>query len=60
MVKIKVPHKTGELSVYSGHERQVYVIEGGEIAVDDAHVAAILASVSGSELAPEAPAKKEK
>lgn len=60
MQRIKVAQADGTITVYEGHEATDYVVEAGQIVVDDAHVAAVLASVPLSELAPDAPAKKEK
>jgi hypothetical protein len=60
MPRVKVPGKHAELVIFDGDKSHTYVVEGGEVVAKDGHIAAILASVPGSELAQEAPAKKEK
>jgi hypothetical protein len=59
MARIKVPDAEGQIIVYDGNVPRTYRVAAGVIVVDDAHVAAVLASVAGSELAPEAPAKEK-
>ena len=60
MARIKVPQADGEITHFDGAVSTTYKVAGGEIAVDDAHVATLLASIPGSELQTEAPSKKEK
>jgi hypothetical protein len=60
MARIKVPEGTGEVTHFDGDKRATYKEVNGEMVVDDAHVAAVLLNVPGSELMQEAPAKKEK
>jgi len=59
MPRIKVPDAEGQVVVYDGNVPKTYRVASGVIVVDDAHVAAVLASVPGSELVPETPAKEK-
>lgn len=59
MARIKVPQPDGQIVHFDGSESVVYKVKDGAVAVDDAHAAALLASVPGSELVQEAPAKAE-
>lgn len=58
MARIKVPDQPS-IVITEGGAPIVYKVKDGEIVVDDAHVAAILGAVPGSELKPEAPAKPD-
>ena len=60
MARIKIPGKHDEIVIFDGEQSITYKHENGEIVVDDAHVPAVLASLPGSQLVQEAPAKKEK
>lgn len=59
MVRVSVPQKGGELVVFDGAKSHVYPVKDGVIVVAADHLAAVLASVSGSELAVEAPPKEK-
>ncbi len=59
MARIKLPGKHDEITHFDGADRVVYKVKAGEIAVDDAHVAAVLLSIPGSQLVQETPARKE-
>lgn len=60
MARIKVAQSDGEIVHFDGSERAVYKVTDGVINVDAAHVAAVLATLPDSQLAVEAPPKKEK
>jgi len=60
MPTIKVPDADGQVVITDGGEQIIYKISNGNVDVDDAHTAAILSAVQGSELAPESPAAKSK
>lgn len=58
MARVSVPQKDGEIVVFDGAESTTYKVKDGVIVVSDSHLAAVLASVPGSELKPGAPAKE--
>jgi hypothetical protein len=60
MARVSVAQKDGEIVVFDGEKSTRYAVKDGVIVVSTDHLAGVLASVPGSELAaPEAPAKKE-
>lgn len=58
MARISVPDGHAAVTITDGGDTILYKVKDGEIDSDDAHVAAILGAVKGSELKQEAPAAK--
>ena len=59
MATIRVLNETSVI-ITDGGEQIIYKVKDGEITVDDAHAAAILAAAVGSTLKPEPEVKKSK